>query len=164
MIIDHIEVADGQIKTSIGNYLDANRAMRSSQHMRFPPTLPPSLQHTLCHVSAVSANRRRGIKIFSLLFLRNEREASAVPPPPPPQKRGARAKTSVAAARLHPERLGEKRGRKRGREAPSAVARASLGRRKEREREKEGERHRERLRRWLGPETEQAPTCATTGG
>ena len=125
---------------------------------------PPSLQHTLCHVSAVSANRRRGIKIFSLLFLRNEREASAVPPPPPPQKRGARAKTSVAAARLHSERLGEKRGRKRGREAPSAVARASLGRRKEREREKEGERHRERLRRWLGPAAEQAPTCATTGG
>ena len=57
MIIDHIEVADGQIKTSIGNYLDANRAMRSSQHMRFPPSLPAT--HTLSRERRLSQSEAR---------------------------------------------------------------------------------------------------------
>ena len=53
--------------------------MGSTRHNTRIYLRPPSQHSRTRHVSPVSANQRPGIKIFSLLFLRNEREAPAVP-------------------------------------------------------------------------------------
>ena len=112
------------------------------------PSLPPTHERThtrtpasLGHVSPVSANQKLGIKIFSLLFLRNEREASAEPPPPPPPppppRKGREGEgEDVDGGGGAPERQSaEGKEREREGEAPSGVS--CLGRRVARS-EKEG--------------------------